>query len=299
MQEITLRNILVPLDGSTEAESVLPYVRDLAAGFDSHVDVLGVGIGRRDRRLNRLLEEYVGSVEANLCADGIKARGVLLYGTAADQILNYASENEFDLIIMATHGRGGITRWWVGSVAEKVVGEAPTPVLLIGSRHTANASDDQKPTFGRILAPLDGSDIGEAALPYVQMLAMKTQASVSLLQIIATPGTVESGILGNSEWRKLVKSMHDAGMNYLGGMAQNLNERGVSTTCEVVTGDPADKIVQYAEQSEIGLIAMSTHGRTGLARWMLGSVADKVLHVSISPMLLVRSPRMIIPRSGI
>jgi nucleotide-binding universal stress UspA family protein len=199
------------------------------------------------------------------------------------------------LIIMATHGRSGITRWWMGSVAEKVISEATAPVLLVRSKRPSTTRATDKLNFThKILAPLDGSDIGEAALPYAETIATNSRASVSLLQVISPPGTVEANLLGGPDWRKFVKAMHDAGENYLKSVAERLSGRGVKVTYEVATGDPADKIVEYAEDKGINLIAMSTHGRTGVARWVLGSVADKVLHGARIPILLVRSPKMVI-----
>ena len=117
-----------------------------------------------------------------------------------------------------------------------------------------------------------------------------------MLQIISPPGTVEASLLGGPDWRKFIKAMHDAGENYLKSIAKRLSDNGIKSAYEVVTGDPADKIVEYAEDKKASLIAMSTHGRTGLARWVLGSVADKVLHSARMPILLVRSPKMIIPK---
>ena len=291
-----LRKILVPLDGSTVAESVLPYVRGLAPSFGSHVEILGVGMGRKERRVNRLLEDYISRAAAGLRSDSIKAEALLVYGSAADKILDYTVENDVDLIVMATHGRSGITRWWMGSVAEKVVSESATPVLLVRSKRPRKAETARKSHFRKILAPLDGSDIGQAALPYVEILAKEIGASVSLLQVISPPGTIEASVLGGSDWRKFVKAMHDAAENYLGSIAEGLSGKGIKTTYEVLTGDPADRIVEYAVDRKVSLIAMSTHGRTGLPRWVLGSVTDKVLHGAKMPMWLIRSPKMIIPR---
>jgi nucleotide-binding universal stress UspA family protein len=294
---LQLKEILVPLDGSGEAESVLPYLRDLAPKFDSHVHILGVGIGRKTRRVNRLLEDYIKKIASGLRSDNIKAEAVIRYGIAADKILDFTVEKGADLIIMATHGRSGITRWWMGSVAEKVITEAIAPVLLVRSKRPAKTGTAGKLHFlHKILAPLDGSDIGEAALAYAETLAIKSQASVDLLQIISPPGTVEASLLGGPDWRKFIKAMHDAGENYLKSISARLSGNGVKSIYEVVTGDPADKIVEYAEDKRVSVIAMSTHGRTGLARWVLGSVADKVLHSARIPILLVRSPKMVIPK---
>ncbi|HIE17700.1 MAG TPA: hypothetical protein EYP71_05845 [Dehalococcoidia bacterium] len=198
---------------------------------------------------------------------------------------------------MATHGRSGISRWWMGSVAEKVISEAPAPVLLIRSRQLQNTEARGKISFlDKILAPLDGSDIGQAALPYVGILAVKASSSVTLLQAISPPGTAEASLFGGPDWKKFLKAMHNAGISYLKGVAETLEKKGIKTTYEMVTGDPADKIVEYAEKNNITLIAMSTHGRTGLTRWVLGSVADKVLHGAATPVFLVRSPKMIVSR---
>lgn len=292
---LKVQEILIPLDGSTEAESVLPYLRDLAPKFGSRVHILGVGIGRKTRRVNRLIEDYINRTANKLHSDNIKAEPVIRYGVAADKILDFTAEKEIDLIIMATHGRSGITRWWMGSVAEKVISEATAPVLLVRSKRPSTTRATDKLNFThKILAPLDGSDIGEAALPYAETIATNSRASVSLLQVISPPGTVEANLLGGPDWRKFVKAMHDAGENYLKSVAEGLSGRGVKVTYEVATGDPADKIVEYAEDKGINLIAMSTHGRTGVARWVLGSVADKVLHGARIPILLVRSPKMVI-----
>jgi len=292
---LKVQEILIPLDGSTEAESVLPYLRDLAPKFGSRVHILGVCIGRKTRRVNRLIEDYINRTANKLHSDNIKAEPVIRYGVAADKILDFTAEKEIALIIMATHGRSGITRWWMGSVAEKVISEATAPVLLVRSKRPSTTRATDKLNFThKILAPLDGSDIGEAALPYAETIATNSRASVSLLQVISPPGTVEANLLGGPDWRKFVKAMHDAGENYLKSVAERLSGRGVKVTYEVATGDPADKIVEYAEDKGINLIAMSTHGRTGVARWVLGSVADKVLHGARIPILLVRSPKMVI-----
>jgi nucleotide-binding universal stress UspA family protein len=292
---LQVEKILIPLDGSKEAESVLPYVRNLAPQFNSRVYILGVGIGRKTRRVNRLLEDYVNRIVNELHVHNIKAEPVILYGTAAEKILDFTTEKEIDLIIMATHGRSGITRWWMGSVAEKVISEATAPVLLVRSkrRRTAGTADKLEPIH-KILAPLDGSDIGEVALPYAEAISTTSRATVNLIQIISPPGTVEANLLGGPDWRKFINAMRDAGESYLKSIAERLSGKDIKVTYEVLTGDPADKIVEYATAKGANLIAMSTHGRTGLSRWVLGSVADKVLHGARIPILLVRSPKMVI-----
>jgi nucleotide-binding universal stress UspA family protein len=291
---LQIKQILIPLDGSKEAEGVFPFIRELAPKFGSSAYILGIGIGQKSRRLNRPLDEYITSTANELQILGVKAEPVLLYGNAADKLLDFTVEKDIDLIVMATHGRSGITRWWMGSVAEKVISEATAPVLLVRSkRPKASEPSDKRAVIHKILAPLDGSDIGEVALPYVEAIAANSQATVNLVQVVSPPGTVEANLLGGPDWSKFVKAMHDAGENYLKSVSERFNRREVKVKCEVLTGDPADKIVEYATANGVSLIAMSTHGRTGIARWVLGSVADKVLHGARIPILLVRSPKMV------
>lgn len=293
MAEIRLQQILVPLDGSLEAECVLPYLRDLAPRFNAKVYILGVGIGQKTRRVNRLLEDYIAKITEELSEQGIKAEEAVLYGKAAESILDFAQSKKVDLITMATHGLSGMTRWWLGSVAEKVVSAASTPIMLVQAKRTEKHDAKSKKAIERILVPLDGSELGQAALPYAEMLTLKTGAALDLLHIISPPGAIEASLLTGPDWIKLIQVLQKAGEEYLKEVIQQLAERGIKATYEVMTGEPADKIVQYAEEKKASLIAMSTHGRTGLARWVMGSVADKVVHGASMPVWLVRSSKVL------
>jgi len=293
MAEIRLQQVLVPLDGSLEAECVLPYLRDLAPRFNAKVYILGVGVGQKTRRVNRLLEDYIAKIAEELSEQGIKAEEAVLYGKAAESILDFAQSKKVDLILMATHGLSGVTRWWLGSVAEKVVSAASTPIMLVQAKRTEQHDARSKKTIERILVPLDGSELGQAALPYAEMLTLKTGAALDLLHIVSPPGAIEASLLTGPDWIKLIQVLQKAGEEYLKEVIQQLAERGTKATYEVMTGEPADKIVQYAEEKKASLIAMSTHGRTGLARWVMGSVADKVVHSASMPVWLVRSSKVL------
>jgi nucleotide-binding universal stress UspA family protein len=314
------KKILVPLDGSVEAETVLPYVRDLASRFNSEVDVLSVGVGSKRRRVNQLLDTYIHHAVEHLEEDsitcrsvfiygestgeivnytgvtldegGLKAKGAIVYGGPADQILAYTGSRHVDLIIMATHGVGGLRRWWLGSVSEKIVTHSATPILLIHSKHVRQLDQERKTSFKHILAPLDGSDTGEAALHHAAEIALKAGASITLLHVIPEVHAIESRILGK-EFNGIVKAMHNAGKKYLEKVASRLQARGITSVIRIANGDPAETIVDTAVHEKVDLIAMSTHGRSGIARWVLGSVADKLIHESKLPMWLVRPQRII------
>jgi len=319
------KKILVPLDGSVEAETVLPYVRDIASRFNSEVDILSVGLGSRRRRVNQLLDDYVRHAiehlqkhditcravvlysspsedlvdyaEVTMPKHDLKAKGAVLYGGPADNILEYTKRHHVNLVIMATHGHGGLRRWWLGSVSEKVVSRSTIPVLLIHSKQVKEIDRDRKATFKRILAPLDGSEIGEAALHDAQAVALKTGAAMILLHVIPEPHNVEARILG-PEFKKFVNAMHDAGQKYLNKVSARLAAKGIDVTARIITGDPAESIIELAKHEKVDLIAMSTHGRSGIARWVMGSVADKILHACRLPMWLARSQQIIHEQEG-
>jgi nucleotide-binding universal stress UspA family protein len=292
MGKRVLRKILTPLDGSKTAETVLPYIKYLASQFDSKIEVLGVGIGNKNRRVNRLLNEYIDIAVSNLNAEKIEAEAVVIYGSAADKILNYSKQNDIDLIIMATHGRSGVKRWWMGSVAEKIISQSITPVLLIPSKKKRATQTKKITSIDQILIPLDGSNIGQAALDHIEHVARKTRAAINLIQVISTSGSMEASLLGNANWDSFFKAMRKAASDYLESLVEELKGHGISAKYDILIGNPAAEIIEYARKNKADLIAMSTHGRTGLARWVLGSTADKVLHGAGMPMWLVRPQKM-------
>ncbi len=282
--------ILVPIDGSEESESVLPYVRELAPRFHSEVSLLGIGIGNKQRRINKLLEDHITDTAAEFQKQSIKAVPVIIYGRPADSILDHARENGMGLIVMATHGRGGISRWWMGSVAEKVLSQASVPVLLINSKKSMESGPVSTDILN-VLVPLDSSDLGEAALPYAEEIALRTGATITLLHCITEPGAIEASALGK-DLAEMVSVLQNAGEEYLTSVASRLSRKGINVSYKVTIGSPANIIVSYADENAVSIIMMSTHGRSGIARWVFGSVTEKVLHGSTLPMLLVRSPEI-------
>lgn len=289
------KRILLPLDGSAEAESPLPYIKDFSNKFNAKVHVLGVGIGDKRRKVNRLLTDYIECTANNLTQEGILARPHVLYGHANEQILLFTKETAIDLIIMATHGRSGVTRWWIGSVAENIVTEATLPVLLIRSKHLRENEANKTKTFHHILVPLDGSSLGESALQHVGILASKLEATINLLHVIHSFDGLGFDIPGY-DLKIMTKKLSDSGKKYLKNISEKLKNKGIKTSSKVIVGNPANTIIDYALQEKVDLVAMSTHGRSGITRWVLGSVADKVLRESSLPLWLVRSPKMTVEK---
>ncbi len=283
------KKILVTLDGSEIAEGVLPYLRDLAAKFDSELHIFGVCI-EPERGLDRLFREYLEKIANILRGEKFKAKTFLSYGSPADEILKYAETEKVSLIAMTSYGRGGIKRWLLGGTTEKVIRGADIPVLVVRGKRPEEIEIMEKVSLSRILVPLDGSEIGETVLPYVEAIADKMKGSVTLLHV--NPPLYRA--IGQLEFpgpypEEVIETLRTAGEAYLGGINKRLKEKGIEVNYKVITGDPAMEILEYAKEGGFNLIAMSTHGRGGITRWTLGSVAEKVVRSSEVPVLLVRA----------
>lgn len=294
------KRILVPLDGSELAEAALPYAEELAGQLGSEV-ILIHAYESDDERYRRMHQLYLQKmVEAT--KRGVKSRlgkgadkeakvdSALLVGNAAEQIVDYADRGGIGLILMATHGRSGIKRWVLGNVASKVARATKGPVALIRVDEKGLKAS-KKAKIGNILLPLDGSKESEAAIPPVEELASKLKADVVLLHVIpptyfvySIPGeTVEMPFTPEDMQRSREKAEH-----YLETVAAAFKKRGVDVRSEVIVGTAAEEILSLAEEIPADMVAMSTHGRSGISRWAFGSITDKVLHAANTPVLLIR-----------
>jgi nucleotide-binding universal stress UspA family protein len=282
--------VLVSLDSSENSEIILPYAEELARRLHSKLEIVGV-YSEHEHTSERLFKSYLNDVVNQLNSKGLQSRAVFLYGNAAEEILNYANSSDTSLIGMATQGRSGISRWILGSVAEKVLRGATKPLLLVSEkRHEAKSAE--KPIFRRILVPLDGSTLGEVMLPWAKELARRTRTKLFLLHVILSPDKL-TGVshYAISFEKQLIETLRKQGREYITSVAAELEREKLDFKYDLITGMPADTILDYAKENDMDLIAMSTHGRTGVGRFVLGSVADKVVHVSELPVLLIRAHR--------
>jgi nucleotide-binding universal stress UspA family protein len=298
--------ILVPLDGSPLAEQALPCAVTLARGLPAELvllravwippDILEM-LDESTVELNAIVaqleaeaSDYLGKLVEQLKEAGLGARPVVRRGPAAEAILDYAGLTDVTQIVMATHGYSGIKRWTHGSVAERVLQAARAPLLLVRASEQDLASNWRQPApCRRILVPLDGSSVAEQILPTVVTVARAMGGELILFQI---PIAHVTGWM-TGEWYLPVQGALDTAEEdaqaYLSTVAGRLKEQGLDMATATAIGSVADCIVEYAEVNHVDLIAMCTHGRTGLARWALGSVADRVLRAGGKPILLVRA----------
>ncbi|MFN2252693.1 MAG: universal stress protein [Candidatus Promineifilaceae bacterium] len=287
--------ILVPLDGSALAESALSLAEQFIEGSEGRLILLRVvpyfTVLAADpllyEEMNRLGEDealaYLRSIRNDLPDPG-KADIVCQVGSAADSILQYSMENDVDLIVMSSHGRSGINRWVYGSVAERIMSQAPCPTLIINARQSS-----QEGAPSKILVPLDGSGLAEQALHPALDLAQLLDAELYLLSV-TTSGELrietasEAGAFADIENGEVVKAK-----DYLQDLAENLDYQKVNYDVEIASGSVAEAIMDYAAENGMELIIMSSHGRTGLKRWVYGSVAEKVLRGACCATMIVRN----------
>jgi nucleotide-binding universal stress UspA family protein len=315
--------ILVPLDGSTRAESAVPVAARIAQVSGGSVILLQVAAIPIELETEKKPPEmysqeaidkgvadtrsYLEGVAKSDVLKGIKSETGAVTGAIAPSILSAIQTLHADLVVMCSHGYTGFKRWSLGSIAHKLAPHSPVPVLILRDGGAVPTTATQQPM--RVFVPLDGSPLSETALePAAQLvtaLAPSTQRVVHLLRVVDIPS-------GYGKFRSAVDATYDAGVRaeakreyeaYLDGVAKRFTEGDLATyhlaveTSVPIDMDVAEAIVQAAEQAEgtelsgYDLIVMATHGRGGVQRWVLGSVAERVLHTTKVPLLIVHSVR--------
>ncbi|MBI4187193.1 MAG: universal stress protein [Chloroflexi bacterium] len=283
--------ILVPLDGSEPARQVIPYVIEMARSFGSEVVLLGVcELDKIDdmQAYKRYLENEAERLRKQLKGTG-GVRVVEVVGGAAEQILDCARKYSVNLIMLSSHGCSGIAPWALGSTAQRVLQKTAIPLMIIRARETLPKTGRAR-LFRRILAPLDGSERGEAVLPYVTELARKLKSELILMQV-AEPGRYVHSIRG-LEYVPFkdrdTDEMKARAQRYLDGVGSTVAGTGVAVRSEVRSGDCAREIIKFAGEMDCCLIAMASHGHSGVYAWVYGSVTCKVLEASKQPLLVVK-----------
>jgi nucleotide-binding universal stress UspA family protein len=284
-----MERILIPLDGSRLAAAVVPVAEALARDHEAEILLLRALTARRspdeEAEVQAEAEAYLAGVAEELRRRGLPAvEWRVWYNDPAQAIVDAATSNQVDLVTMATHGRSGLGRLFLGSVAESVVRRAPVPVLLVRGAPSA-----ERGAIGRILVPLDGSEASEAVLAVVAGLAGPFDFTIDLLHVIE-PLTPAALAEVGSQADELLRRRYAEAEAHLAGLAERLEGRGLRVRWTARLGIAAEKIQEYADEEKVGLIAMTTHGRSGLGRLFLGSVAERVLRTSRVPVLLLKAP---------
>jgi nucleotide-binding universal stress UspA family protein len=311
-----MTTILVPLDGSTVAEQILPYARTLARLMNAQLHLLdivpepahelvgsgltvlygtGDALDREQSRQRGELEEafaraetYIDTQTSRLEDANLVVQSNILGGQPASVIVELACESHTKLVAMATHGRGGLQRWALGSVADRVAQASAVSVLLVrAAPHLPPADFSLK----HILVPLDGSELARQALPLACELAQAAHAKITLIQAVSPKIEGYPSLLTQPlpSYGVILNVLRVAAQQELEQIAGQIHQPGVPIEIAVVTGHAAEVIVDEAAKRAASMIVMATHGYGGLRRWALGSVADQVLHATNLPLMLVRA----------
>jgi nucleotide-binding universal stress UspA family protein len=293
-----ISTIIAPLDGSPESEASLPVVAEFAHRTGADVVLLTsiyqpAGWGEFQFTIDlekeaRAAQQYLDSRRSRLERDGLTVEAQVVSGSPAEAIVDYAAARRAGLIAMSTHGRSGATRWALGSVADQVLHGTHTPLLLVRPHKLAR---EARPSFKKILVPLDGSQLSESVLPFVKDLARSFSAGLVLSHAVFPAAMVYPGFEAGSANQRIWDEVYQAAGEQVGATAAALEKEGFQVKTMVSLGPAVDEVLRVAAEESADLIAMSTHGRSGLGRWVLGSVADAVVRRAELPVLLVRPPQ--------
>ncbi len=292
--------ILVPLDGSELAQEALPLAARIARADGSKLiltraieaEMMMVPAGFEyevtydEEEQTRRWEQaraYVQDIQVSDRLKGISTSAVTKIGNPASVILDTAADRECDLIVMTTHGYRGLTRWMLGSVTERVLRNATCPVLVLRENRPIQ----------HILVPLDGSKLAEEALDPALELAERLDAAVTLLRVddslslmdYASMDALDQYEPGMAEQMRV--SYAHRGETYLDDVRDRLDTT-VPVFAISALGKPVDVILDTVLKEACDLVVMSTHGRSGVSRWVYGSVTEKVLRSAETPLLIVR-----------
>ncbi len=278
-----LNKILFPTDFSEHAERAFSHAANLAAKFDAEIHALHVRVKQHDDypALQHLLEDFEGTVDE--MAEGLAEEKVLPFpntphnlvikadttdSSACNAIDNYIDEHDIDMVVMGSHGRRGPSRVLLGSTAECVIRNAPCPVLTLRS----NADTMNQEEMKHILIPIDFSKFSVSALGYANALATAWNAKITLVHVIEevlipTVYGVEAMTLTYSD--PLITQSNGK----LKALAARKLDSDLSVETQTLIGSPASAIADYAEEKDVDLIVLASHGLTGLKRFVLGSIA--------------------------
>jgi nucleotide-binding universal stress UspA family protein len=292
-----LRRLVVPLDGSELAERALPYATQLAQARDGRLVLVRValapppsGFNWEEQQLAAIsqAEQYLAEVAEKLNQE-VPTETSVPYGKASARIVDAVREFEADGVVMATHGRTGPAHLLYGSVAEAVLAASPVPVLLVQAQPGQDAVPFD-PTSACLLVPLDGSAFAEAAVP-TAVDVLGPNGELVLVRVVAPADHVVRDDRGQviAYLDQMQEHLEREASDYLYSVVRQLvrEHADLKVRPDIRVGDAAVSLAAAAAEHRTDLIVMASHGRTGLQRAVLGSVAGSVLRTTRTPVLLV------------
>lgn len=303
------KKIVVPLDGSNLAELSLDYAAKLAVKSGAQIILLHVchpcecHCGRGDREFDAMHHFYIKYTAENfkqnlqgLSAENTKVDWAILTGDPAYEILRYVRENKVDLVVMATHGNSGLdSNWAIGSVAIKICQGSTIPVRLFRASSSCELVAEEWPEK-KILVLLDGSEHAEQVLPYVECHANLSNSEVTLLSIYDYPVLFrkrepsDTMLLGlKDQIKEILECQMNDCRSYLKEVELKLLKSGINVKSECLANRIViSQILEYIADYKPNLIAMTTHAQSLPSYWPIGSIPNKIIHLTSIPILLVK-----------
>jgi nucleotide-binding universal stress UspA family protein len=297
---IMFDRILVPLDGSSLAECVLPHVTAFAKAFDAQVTLLqvlerphGSAIARAIDPLEwRFIkaegEAYLDDVTARLKGYGLNAIRILKEGQAAEHIVEYAHQNDIDLIVLSSHGRSGLSGWNVSSVVQKITLRAYTSTLIVRAYQSVDP-DLATQGYRQVLAPLDGSQRAEIVLPPTLTLSRFYNSQLLLAHLVCKPEMPSRTPLAPEEIElvhQIIERNREQATKYLEEI-RSYAMGEVDIRLHIGDGDSAE-LHNLVELEGVDLVVLSAHGHSGNPKWPYGSVTLSFIVYGTTPLLIVQ-----------
>ncbi len=300
----SIERVLFPTDFSEASSAALPLAAQWAQAFGAELHVLHVkvlhdlhsgepaeepsfpGFAEYLEAINRRTGELMDRLLASGSDDCLEIHRATRRGTAAaPEILACADEIEADLVVMATHGRRGLRRLFLGSVAEEVVRHASRPVLTV--RGDVGASESGQ---GSVLVPLDFSGLSEQALGFAALVSGWTGAKVHLLHVAEMDHPVTSPDAVTAEPEVALDQVEQESRDRMRALLDRVGIEADRVELHVVDGSPSHRILEWVEEHRPDLLIQGSQGRTGTARFLIGSVAERVVNQATCPVLTVKAP---------
>lgn len=293
-------HILVPLDGSTLAECVLPHTLAIAQANESRVTLLRVldplGAATRPRGIDPFdwqmrkteAEIYLKTVSSRLQKTGLSIEEEILEGDAAANVLEYANRNNVDLIILSSHGQSGISGWNVSSVVQKIIIRANKSVMIVRAYQTI-VQEISALRYQRILVPLDGSQRAEYVLPVCRSLARNNQAEILLAHVVKRPEMPRRTPLGEEDLElaeRIMERNRAEAASYLSDIQSRI-DAPVETRL-LVGNTIIGELNSLIEQEIVDLVVLSAHGYTGETKWPYGSTVIEFIVYGTTPLLVIQ-----------
>jgi nucleotide-binding universal stress UspA family protein len=293
-------HILVPLDGSSLAECVLPHAVAMAQAFDARSTL--VRVLERSTTTGRLksvdplewqmvkaeVSAYLHNVTTRLQEIGIQAENALLEGQAAERVLQYVRNRDVELIILSSHGRSGLSGWNVSGVVQKIILRAYVPTMIVRA-YRPSFRELTGLRYRRLLVPLDGSQRAECVLPLATMLAYQHESQIILAHVVKRP-EMPRRAPPTSDDIKLAKRVTERNQLEAAKYLEQLKSRlGLNAQIHLLVSDRvAATLHELVESEEIDLVLLSAHGYSGVAKWPYGSVTVSFIAYGTTPLLILQ-----------